>query len=94
MSEIDLDPIVQQCFDVVRAEVRQVLQPLVDELRGIRVALEGAVAMTDPPETAAAPAGCQHPVEQRIDFGETDGVADWQCGVRTCGYRTVPPKGE
>jgi len=33
--------------------------------------------------------GCDHPGDQRFDFGHTNGVDDWQCKV--CGYRSVPP---
>lgn len=73
-----------QIGERLSAFIRPVLQPIVDELAGIRKALE--LAVTVPPQPPAAP-GCLHPMEQRIDFGVTDGVEDWQC--KSCGYRTV-----
>ena len=45
------------------------------------------LAITPEAETS----DCDHPVDRRIDFGTTNGIADWQCG--RCGYRTVPPGG-
>lgn len=56
----------------------------------IATALERAF----PPEPTElpAPTGCQHPIERRIDFGWTNGLEDWQCGV--CGYRTLPQSEE
>lgn len=42
-----------------------------------------------PDEPPAAPDQCTHPIEQRIDFGVTDGHRDWQCGVPGCGYRST-----
>jgi hypothetical protein len=31
--------------------------------------------------------GCLHPLDSRLDFGVTNGVEDWQCGL--CGFRTL-----
>lgn len=43
-------------------------------------------AQTPDPPTQEPPA-CPHPEDQRVSFGRTNGVEDWQC--RLCGYRTV-----
>jgi hypothetical protein len=63
------------------------------EVRGIRKALERIADALDSalviPPAPAEPEGCPHPVEQRIDFGETNGQPDWQCGVKDCGYRSI-----
>lgn len=78
------------------------LQPIDSgvELRGIRLALQ---RIADALELAVRPAPaselpavveCLHPVDRRIDFGTTDGAEDWQCGVKGCGYRSVPPRDE
>ena len=32
-------------------------------------------------EEPAPLVGCQHPIEDRIDFGVTNGQPDWECGV-------------
>lgn len=52
-------------------------------LERIAAALELATAVPSEPESTA----CLHPADQRIDFGVTNGVEDWQC--RACGFRTV-----
>lgn len=48
----------------------------------IATALELLVA---PPQTEEGP--CEHPADQRWDFGITDGRPDWQC--RLCNYHSV-----
>ena len=48
-----------------------------------RIASALELATTVPPESTT----CLHPPDQRIDFGMTNGVDDWQC--RACGYRTT-----
>jgi hypothetical protein len=63
-------------------EARFALAPLVAELARIATALE---QFGLDPEPAAS--GCEHQPAARIDFGITNGQADWQC--RDCGYRTV-----
>lgn len=30
---------------------------------------------------------CQHPPDNRLDFGVTQGQADWQCSL--CGHRSI-----
>ncbi len=67
--------------------IRHELRVLADELHGIRVALEAAIAV---PAAVEVP-GCRHPREARIDFGRTGGVEDWQCGA--CGYRVSLTEG-
>lgn len=51
---------------------------------------DALATLTIPP---SEPSGqeCPHPIEQRIDFGVTGGVEDWQC--RACGYRTTAEVG-
>lgn len=65
------------------------LDRIAGHLDRIAGALEKAVAL--PPAEPAAPA-CLHPLDRRVDFGQTNGVDDWQCGV--CGYRTVEQSAE
>lgn len=58
----------------------------------IATALERIVVLLEgggEPAAAVEPIECLHPIEQRTDFGTTDGEDDWQCNV--CGYRTVTP---
>lgn len=65
------------------------------DIRGIRKALERIADVLEAAlaETAPSPAGaqvdCDHPVELRRDFGVTNGVEDWECGVKDCGYRSI-----
>ena len=68
------------------------------ELVAIRTALEalpGAIVQAiardlieqeAAPETPAAPAGCTHPPDKRVDLGDDE----WACTVRGCGYHHVP----
>lgn len=72
-----------------------------EELRGIRMALERLATVVEAFHgvyfggadaiAAAEPTGCQHPTDQRIDFGLTNSLPDWQCGV--CGFRSVDATG-
>ena len=55
-----------------------------DELAGIRQVLELIAAPDPEPEPEV---DCPHPLEDRADFGTTDGQPDWQC--RRCGFRSV-----
>ncbi len=72
---------------------------VLSEIRGIRKALEriadaldGALAISPAP-AAVEPDGCQHPIELRRDFGMTNGLEDWECGVKDCGYRSINQEG-
>lgn len=38
-----------------------------------------------PPETPETPPGCPHPPEQKVSFGMTNGVEEWEC--RQCQTR-------
>lgn len=54
-------------------------------LERIATALEALIPPEpDPPSVAP----CLHPQESRVDFGTTEGQADWQC--RICDYRSIP----
>lgn len=72
-------------------ELARALGPIWHELAGQRAALERiAVALervTAPCEEPPAVVGCLHPLEQRQDFGVTNGVDDWRCSA--CGFRSV-----
>lgn len=59
------------------------LERTADELSKIRAVIESMIA---PPQTSQEPEPCLHPEENRIDFGTTNGLPDWQCGI--CGART------
>ena len=65
-------------------EYKQIVR-IAEALERIATVLERAVTMPETP----TPAACTHPVDQRIDFGVTDGVEDWQCGVKGCGFRST-----
>jgi hypothetical protein len=69
---------------LTEVELRRALQPLVIEMRLLRLAIERA--MTPDPEPDAQ-ADCTHPADQRKDFGMTDGKPDWQCTL--CGVRSI-----
>jgi hypothetical protein len=57
-------------------------------LKRIAVALEQQVALMQPPAPEPPmPVDCQHPDDQRADFGITDGREDWLC--RVCGKRSL-----
>lgn len=56
---------------------------ILEELTQIRQALEHLA----PPPEPITPPPCPHPIESRVDFGMTNGMADWQC--QACGFRTV-----
>lgn len=60
---------------------------IVAQLTRIADVLEVLVA---PPQDEP-PGECQHPVESRIDFGETDGIPDFHC--RDCGFRSSEATG-
>lgn len=66
---------------------------IVDEVRGVRLALDRIASALELPATepASPPIGCQHPEEFRADFGETNGQPDWECVKARggCGYRSV-----
>ena len=49
-------------------------------LERIAVALEAQIV------TVSESIGCDHPMDQRIDFGLTNGQLDWECKV--CHWRT------
>lgn len=72
------------------AEVLAALRGIRDELAGIRAQLERFEPEPEPAEDAPPPE-CQHPDDQRMDFGTTDGQPDWLCKV--CGFRTVRTDG-
>jgi len=55
------------------------LERIADALEGLTVA-----PASEPEPTSVL---CLHPAEARIDFGTTNGVEDWQCGL--CGFRTL-----
>jgi hypothetical protein len=72
---------------VTREELTQVLQPIVIELRHGRIALEALVEAFAVPAPEPVRLVCDHPPEERLDFGITNGAPDWQC--RLCGYRSL-----
>ena len=56
-----------------------------NELQKIRQVLEALVPEQEPEQPESTE--CPHPEDQRIDFGMTNGLPDWQC--RLCNFRTV-----
>ena len=69
------------------ADVIAVLTRIADELAGIRMLLE--VIAAPEPEPKAEP-GCPHPEDERVSFGMTNGLPDWEC--RLCQFRSIPPE--
>ena len=60
----------------------------VGALERIAAALEVIVLGAMEPPADAAPDGCPHPPDARVNFGFTDGREDWHC--QACGFRTIP----
>jgi len=59
------------------------------ELHRIANALESLIQSSEEPPTSTEAPMCSHPLEMRIDFGTTNGMPDWQCGI--CQWRTPSP---
>ncbi len=77
-----MDPI--QFAQLLREQTRQA-----DALERIAKVFELMTAeVTAVPD---APAKCLHPLEDRLDFGVTNGLPDWQC--KRCQFRSVTPDG-
>lgn len=69
-----------QATELIRQQTR-----IADALERIANAMALACAM---PHVATR---CLHPENSRVDFGITNGHADWQCGL--CKFRTVNDDG-
>lgn len=68
----------------ILAEIRDAIVANTAVQTRIADALE-AVLLPLPSASEAAPPACTHPHDERIDFGVTNGVEDFQCKV--CGFR-------
>lgn len=67
----------------------RLLSRIVDELAGIRKALE----TSEPPLSESEAVGCQHPDEFRVDYSAMGGPDEWECSEFKggCGKRFPEP---